>query len=573
MTAPDLPAPAPDAPPPGPRPAALPDRDWWRDAVVYQIYPRSFADADGDGVGDLKGIASRVGYLSQLGVDAVWLSPFYPSAWADGGYDVDDHRAVDPQLGTLDDFDAMTAALHGAGIRVIIDIVPNHSSNRHRWFQEALAAPKGSPARDRYIFRDGVGQGGAEPPTDWTAAFGRSAWQPVGDGQFYLHLFSPEQPDWNWANPEVREDHLTTLRFWADRGVDGFRVDVAMALAKGLDGPLPSAAELAQLPSGPDHPLYDRAELFDIYAGWRAVFNQYDPPRAAVGEAWLTDRDRLARYATEASLGQVFDFDLMWADFDAGRYRHWIEVALAAAQRHGSSLTWVLSNHDVVRHRSRFGLPLVGPDPGHRKAERQAADWLKSGGAEPAEDRALGLKRARAAIACLLALPGSVFVYQGEELGLPEVVDLPAAAREDPIFFHSDDIGRDGCRVPLPWTPDGPSYGFGPGSAHLPQPGWFAGYAVGAEAGDPGSTLSFYRRAVALRRGLLAASPGRADPAGLEWLTAPPDVLSFRRPGGWGCAVNFGAEPVDLPGGRPLLASGPLADGRLPGATAVWLAA
>ncbi|MDR0416468.1 MAG: glycoside hydrolase family 13 protein [Propionibacteriaceae bacterium] len=547
------------------------DAEWWRSAVVYQIYPRSFADSDADGIGDLRGAASRAGYLRRLGVDAVWLSPFYPSDLADGGYDIDDHRAVDPRLGTLADFDAMTAAMHEAGLRVVVDIVPNHSSRQHPWFQAALAAPKGSPERDRYIFRDGRGPDQSEPPTNWTAAFGGPAWEPVGDGQFYLHLFAPEQPDWNWANPEVRADYLETLRFWADRGVDGFRVDVAVTLAKGLDGPLPDADALAWLQPGPDHPLYDRDDLDEIYAGWRAVFEEYDPPRSAVGEAWLSDRDRLARYATPASLGQVFDFDLMWADFTAARYRDWIAPALARAAHHGSSLTWVLSNHDVVRHASRFGLPLVGVDPDHRRAEEQAAAWLKSGGAAPLEDRVLGLSRARAAIACLLALPGAVFLYQGEELGLPEVVDIPDDDRQDPTFFRSDDVGRDGCRVPLPWEPEGPSFGFGLGPAHLPQPAWFADYAASSQAADPQSTLSFYRQALAVRRGLQHESGQLADPASLEWLPAPPDVLHFRRPGGWHCVVNFGAAPAPLPDGEVLVASAPLADGQLPGAAAVWL--
>ncbi|MDR1450276.1 MAG: glycoside hydrolase family 13 protein [Propionibacteriaceae bacterium] len=552
--------------------ASLPrDHDWWRTAVVYQIYPRSFADSDGDGIGDLAGLTSRVGYLRRLGVDAVWLSPFYPSALADGGYDIDDHRAVDPRLGSLADFDAMTAALHEAGLRVIVDIVPNHSSNRHRWFLEALAAAKGSPARQRYIFRDGRGPDQSEPPNDWKGAFGGSAWEAVGDGQFYLHLFAPEQPDWNWDNPEVRADHLETLHFWADRGVDGFRVDVAVALAKDLSEPLLSAAELAWRPAGPDHPLYDRDELDEIYAQWRTVFNQYDPPRSAVGEAWLSDHDRLARYARPDSLGQVFDFDLLRADFDARAYRDRIAPALARAAHLGSSLTWVLSNHDVVRHASRFGLPPLGPEADNSKSEARDAAWLKSGGQEPAEDTGLGLRRARAAVGCLLALPGSVCLYQGEELGLREVVDMPAEARQDPIFFRSDGVGRDGCRVPLPWQADGPSLGFGPGPAHLPQPDWFADFAVTVEEADPESTLSFYRLALAVRRHLLRQLPRPGDPMGLEWLRAPVGALHFRRPGGWHCLVNFTAPPFPLPAGEVLTASGPLPDDKLPEATTVWL--
>ncbi len=294
------------------------DADWWRQATVYQIYPRSFADANGDGIGDLPGITSRVDYLARLGVDAVWLSPFYPSALADGGYDVDDYRNVDPRLGTLADFDAMVAALHAAGIRLIVDIVPNHSSNLHRWFQDALAAPKGSPERDRYVFRDGLGANGELPPADWTSMFGGPAWEPVGDGQWYLHLFAPEQPDFNWRNKEVREDFLTTLRFWSDRGVDGFRVDVAHALAKHLPENLPSEAELQAMDRATGtHLLWDRDEVHDIYADWRAVFDEYDPPRIAVAEAWVNPPSRRARYASASGLGQAFNFDLLEADFDA----------------------------------------------------------------------------------------------------------------------------------------------------------------------------------------------------------------------------------------------------------------
>ncbi|MDR2114607.1 MAG: alpha-amylase, partial [Bifidobacteriaceae bacterium] len=312
------------------------DPNWWRQAVVYQIYPRSFADANGDGIGDLPGITSRVPYLQKLGIDAVWLSPFYPSALADGGYDVDDYRAVDPRIGTLEQFDQMSQALHAAGIRLIVDIVPNHSSNRHVWFQEALASPPGSAARERYIFRDGLGPDRSQPPTDWQAAFGGPAWEPVGDGQYYLHLFAPEQPDWNWDNPEVRADFLHTLRFWSDRGVDGFRVDVAMGLAKDLSAEvLPSQAELDMIPVGPEHPTQDRDELDQIYAEWREVFNLYDPPRFAVAEVWVERPERRARYARPDSLGQAFNFDLLRADFDAAQFRSVIATNLRHAAESG----------------------------------------------------------------------------------------------------------------------------------------------------------------------------------------------------------------------------------------------
>jgi alpha-glucosidase len=544
------------------------DATWWRQAAVYQIYPRAFADSNADGIGDLPGIASRVPYLRALGVDAVWLSPFYPSALADGGYDVDDYRNVDPLLGTLDDFDSLIAALHDAGIKLIVDLVPNHTSDRHVWFQEALASPKGSPARDRYIFRDGKGPGGAEPPADWTSVFGGPAWEPVGDGQWYLHHFAREQPDLNWKNPEVRADFLHTLRFWSDRGVDGFRVDVAHGLAKDLLDELPSQAELDAHPKDGTHPLWDRDEVHEIYAEWRKVFDSYDPPRTAVAEAWVV-ADRRARYASAHGLGQAFNFDLLEADFDAAQFRDIITFNLEQAVGSGSSTTWVLSNHDVVRHATRYGLPPRGPRAGggDHTAAKQGKEWLLTHGAEPVLQRGLGLRRARAATLLELALPGSSYLYQGEELGLHEVPDIPDEARQDPTFFRSQgaEIGRDGCRVPLPWTRDGASFGFGDGKADLPQPAWFGDLAVEVQDGDPASTLTLYREALALRRELQTAEA-------MTWLdTGRDDVLAFRRPNGWVCVTNFGDNVVELPDGEVLVTSMPLDDGRLPGATTAWL--
>ena len=537
------------------------DADWWRQAAVYQVYPRSFADADGDGIGDLRGIRSRVPYLRRLGIDAVWLSPFYPSALADGGYDVDDYRDVDPRLGTLADFDDLVEALHDAAIRVIVDIVPNHTSNRHEWFQQALAAPKGSPERARYVFRGGLGPHGALPPSDWTSAFGGPAWEPVGDGQWYLHYFATEQPDLNWDNRDVRDDFLRTLRFWSDRGVDGFRIDVAHGLAKLLGDELPDQATLDALPRDGGHPLWDRDEVHEIYAEWRRVFNEYTPPRTAVAEAWV-ESSRRPRYASIDGLGQAFNFDLLEAPFDAAAFRSIVDANVALAAESGSSSTWVLSNHDVVRHATRYGLP----EPAVA-GEKHGAAWLLSGGAEPRLDHARGLRRARAASLFMLALPGSAYLYQGEELGLHEVPEIPADARQDPAYFRNPgvDIGRDGCRVPLPWGSSGTSYGFGPDGAHLPQPDWFAGVSVEEQEHDPASTLSLYRRALALRGDLQV-------PEQLEWVaTEAADVIRFRRPHGWEVVMNFGTAPVDLPDGEVLVASGPLDEGRLPGETAVWL--
>ncbi|MET7450578.1 glycoside hydrolase family 13 protein [Streptomyces sp. NPDC005574] len=539
------------------------DPDWWRQAVVYQVYPRSFADADGDGLGDLRGVTGRLTHLAALGVDALWLSPFYPSELADGGYDVADHRDVDPRLGTLDDFAAMGAEAHRLGLKVIVDLVPNHTSHQHAWFQEALRAGPGSAARDRYVFRDGRGTHGELPPTNWQSVFGGSAWRRVPDGQWYLHLFAPQQPDLNWDNEEIRADFRTTLRFWSDRGVDGFRVDVAHALAKDLGEPLrdlaaaESAGEaaLATLPPG-THPFYDRDEVHEIYRDWRTVFDTYRPPRAAVAEAWVPGARR-ALYARPDELGQAFNFEYLQAGWDAAELRQVITDSLATAASAGASATWVLSNHDVVRHASRLMLP-PGTDDNA---------WLLSGGHAPAVDPVAGLRRARAATLLMLALPGSAYVYQGEELGLPEVADLPVEVLQDPIWEQTGRVrkGRDGCRVPLPWTRTGPSYGFGAGAAWLPQPESFAAYAVEAQDGVEGSTLELYRTALKLRRKLLGGET-------LTWADdAPPGLLRFARHEGWRCAANLSDEAVPLPAGEVLLASGPLEGGLLGPDTTVWL--
>jgi alpha-glucosidase len=553
------------------------DPTWWRQAAVYQIYPRSFYDANADGLGDIQGITAKVPYLKELGVDAVWLSPFYPSELADGGYDVADYRNVDPRLGTLEDFDEMAAALHGAGMKLIVDIVPNHSSDQHAWFQEALAAEPGSAARARYIFRDGQGTNGELPPSDWTSIFGGPAWTQVPDGQWYLHLFASEQPDFNWDNREIRDDFLTTLRFWADRGVDGFRIDVAHALMKDLSEPLPSQAELEKLEKlhNGTNPLWDRDDVHGIYAEWRTLFNEYNPPRTAVAEAWV-DQSRRARYASPAGLGQAFNFDLLMADFDAASFEEIVTKNLAEAQATGASSTWVFSNHDVVRHATRYGLPQLavgadaGADAGAGPEGGKSQDgkaWLLAGGPEAELDRELGLRRARAATLFMLGLPGSAYLYQGEELGLHEVADIPAAERQDPTFFRNAgvEVGRDGCRVPLPWTPAGPAFGFGDVPAHLPQPAWFAGAAASAQDTDPASTLNLYRQALGLRRSLQSGET-------LEWVpNANPGVLHFERPNGWTVVTNFGGAAVELPAGTVVLSSVPLEDRTLPAAATAWL--
>lgn len=537
--------------------------DLWRTAVVYQIYPRSFADSNGDGIGDLPGITSRVPYLRSLGVDAVWLSPFYPSALADGGYDVDDHRNVDPRLGTLGDFDAMVTALHAADIKVIVDIVPNHTSNRHPWFRQALTAGRGAPQRDRYLFRDGLGPRGEQPPNDWESMFGGSAWAPAGDGQWYFHCFAAEQPDLNWENEDVREDFRRTVRFWADRGVDGFRIDVAHGLRKDLSEPYLPWGEIADIMrTDGSHPLWDRDDVHEIYADWRSIFDSYDPPRFAVGEATVHPVRR-ARYASAESLGQAFNFAMQDADWRSADYREVINSGLADMINFASTTSWLLGCHDTPRVATRYGLPLEEDRP----AQQVAREWLLADGATPRLDQALGERRARAAIMILLALPGSVYIYQGDELGLQEVADLPREVLEDPMASRTTkEKGRDGCRVPLPWSADGPSYGFGQHVGHLPQPEWFAAYAVSVQEADPGSMLNLYRRALALRSELHMGND-------LRWVESESSVLHFVRPGNVRCITNFGAEPIALPVGEILLTSAQLDHGRLPSDTTVWLRA
>ncbi|MDR1393768.1 MAG: glycoside hydrolase family 13 protein [Bifidobacteriaceae bacterium] len=547
--------------------------DWWRQAAVYQIYPRSFADGDGDGIGDFKGVLTKIDYLAALGVDAVWFSPFYPSALVDGGYDVDDYRDIDPLIGTLEEFDQIISQLHSHGIKVIIDIVANHSSDRHRWFHDALAAGAGSAERARYLFRDGLGQDGEEPPNDWQSLFGGPAWTRVTEpdgtpGQWYLHLFTTQQPDWNWANPEVRQDFLTTLRFWGDRGVDGFRVDVAMCLAKDLSEPYPTWADLASgmalVGAGTSpyadgqHPLFDRDELSEIYAQWRDVFDAYSPPLFAVAEAWVAPHRR-ARYASPKSLGQAFNFDLLTAPWDAAAFREIIGANVDLATQAGSTSTWVLSNHDVVRHASRY-------------AQSGTTGLNYGAGAAPlsvdATARDRGLARAQAATALMLALPGSSYIYQGEELGLPEVSGILADQAQDPWARIENGVevaGRDGCRVPLPWTQTGPYFGFSANASWLPQPDWFGAYSAAVESADASSTLSFYRAALALRREFQTDEQ-------IEWLELGPEAVAFRRRNGWTCVTNFGTEPLALPAGRIVLRTDGAADRpTIPAATTAWI--
>ena len=527
---------------------SAPSSPWWREAVIYQIYVRSFADHDGDGDGDLPGIRSRLSYLRELGVDAVWLNPCYPSPQADGGYDVADYRDIDPRFGTLDDIDELIGEAHALGLRVIMDLVPNHTSDAARVVPAALAARPDSRERKRYLFRDGRGTGGDEPPNDWVSVFGGPAWTRVvaadgSAGQWYLHLFDRAQPDLDWLNDEVRDEFESVLRFWFDRGIDGFRIDVAHGLAK--DPALPDLAAIAADQDAPgDHPHWDHDEVHSVYRRWRAITDDYED-RMFVAELFVTPR-RAARYLGPDELHMAFTFDFLQAHWDAGELRTAIDENLSVLGEVGALPAWVLSNHDVTRHVTRYG----GGD--------------------------LGVRRARAAALLMLALPGAAYVYQGEELGLPDVTDLPDDVREDPVFLRSAgaEPGRDACRVPIPWSGTTPSFGFGPGSASwLPQPAEWKDLTVEQQECDRESMLWLYREAIALRRRHLAPSAGT-----MAWHDMGAGVLAFSRDARFTCVVNVTDHPVALPDdlahrSRVMLASSALEDdGVVPGATAVWLA-
>jgi alpha-glucosidase len=532
---------------------------WSRDAVIYEVYVRSFADSDGDGDGDLIGVANRLDHLVDLGVDAVWLTPFYRSPMADGGYDVADYRDVDPRFGTLADFDKLLAEAHQRDLRVVIDVVPNHCSDQHAWFQAALAAGPGSPERELFHFRPGR-DGGESPPNNWQSIFRGPAWTRLPDGDWYLHLFAPEQPDLNWDHPSVRAEFEDVLRFWLDRGVDGIRIDVAHGLVKAHGLPDAAGGGAAML-VGDATPFFDQDGVHEIYRSWRSILDGYTPERIAVAEAWLPDVGRMARYVRPDELHQSFNFEFLGAPWGGPTYRNVIDTSLSAMDAVGAPSTWVLSNHDVARHASRLAVGAGGT----------AGGVGEEGGAMAGGDPGVGLRRARAAIMLMLALPGSVYMYQGEELGLPEVFDLPPGARQDPIFGRTGgaELGRDGCRVPLPWSGAEAPYGFGPYGSEpwLPQPPLWSELSVEAQRDDPDSTLSLYTNALRLRRELFGQS-------GLTWRSMPgADLLVFERPGRdgrtIGCAINQGKTPVPLPG-RPLLSSGPLSGDELPPDTTIW---
>ena len=541
--------------PPADRAAA----DWWRDAVVYQVYPRSFADGSGDGVGDLPGLLARLPHLAGLGVDALWLSPWYRSPMADAGYDVADYRDIDPLFGTLADATALIEAAHAQGLRLIVDLVPNHCSDRHAWFRAALAAGPGSPERALFHFRPGAGPDGAQPPNDWPSGFGGSAWERVTEpdgtpGEWYLHLFSEGQPDFDWDRPEVRAEFESVLRFWLDRGVDGFRIDVANLLVK-QEG-LPSRASL---PEGAPSPYEDRPEVHEVYRAWRRIADSYEGTRIFVGELWV-GRESLRRYLRADELHTGFNFPYLQAPWEPSRLRTIIDETLETHASVGAPATWVLGNHDVTRVVTRYG----------RAESSWALDGVRVHNAPV--DLELGTRRARAAALLYLALPGCAYVYQGEELGLWEVEDIPPHLRQDPTLRQSGgaDLGRDGCRVPLPWEAQAPGFGFGPrGGAEpwLPQPAAWRTHAADAQEGDPESMLELYRAALRARKAETALRG-----SDLTWSDTAAHALSFTRGAGFACVVNFGPDPLPLPAHEAvLLGSAPILDGALAPDSAVWL--
>ncbi|KDF01468.1 alpha-amylase [Mycolicibacterium aromaticivorans JS19b1 = JCM 16368] len=509
---------------------------WWTNAIFYQVYPRSFADSNGDGVGDLEGVTAHLDHVSELGVDAIWLNPVMVSPMADHGYDVADPRDVDPLFGGLGALERLITEAHARGIRITMDLVPNHTSSQHTWFQAALGAAPGSVERERYIFRDGLGPAGTQPPNNWVSVFGGPAWTRVADGQWYLHLFDSEQPDLNWDNPEVFADLEKTLRFWLDRGVDGFRIDVAHGMAKPPGLPDMTNPDVAMLTLDDHDPRFNHEGVHEIHRGIRSVLDDY-PHAVTIGEIWVFDNADFAKYLRPDELHMGFNFRLVRAEFDPASVRGAIENALAAAALADASPTWTLSNHDVEREVSRYG------------------------------DGTTGLARARAMAMVMLALPGAVFLYNGEELGLPNV-DLPDAALQDPVWERSKhtERGRDGCRVPMPWSGDTPPFGFSSNpDTWLPMPPDWSTVTVARQLAEPDSTLLFFRTILRLRH-----SHFHFTEFDVEWLQLRDDALAFVSAGVL-CVLNTGGTPLQLPAGELLAASAPLVGGQLPPDSAAWI--
>ena len=553
-----------------PQLASRADRPWWRDAVTYQIYIRSFADSNGDGIGDVEGIRSRLPYLKKLGIDAIWITPWYPSPQHDHGYDVADYMDIEPDYGTLAQAEQLINEAHDYGIKFIIDIVPNHTSNEHVWFQAALKAAPGSPERARYIFRDGKGPNGDVPPNNWEAVFGGCAWQRVTEadgklGQWYLHIFAVEQPDLNWENPEVVVHLEDVLKFWLDRGVDGFRIDVAHGMFKEAGLPDIKKDPAAEMLGTEHKPFWDQEGVHDIYRSWRKIFDSYPGDRMAVAEAWVSPAERIARYVRPDELQNSFNFEMLTTLWKADQIRIKIDNSISALEEVGAPTSWVFNNHDVVRSVDRLDLGLT--NHGATTLSRQG---------DPAQfNIERGTLRARSAALMMLALPGGAYMYQGEELALPEVRDIPVDRLTDPRWKMSGytDRGRDGCRVPLPWSSD-PVGAFGFSSnaalhidkAWLPQSPWWGKFSVESQDGVNDSTLSMYQEALAIRK----AEQGLGD-GPMEWIEAGSDVVAFERPGDFVCYINLGAA-IELPAhSQILLSSAPIHAHTLPTDTAAWV--
>ena len=503
---------------------ANPDKgeNWWRDAVIYEIYMRSVADESGDGIGDLPGIVSRVPYLSSLGIDALWLTPFYPSPQADNGYDISDFYNIDPLFGTLEDFDCLVTRAHEHGIKVIIDLVPNHTSDEHPWFQEALRSPAGSAARNRYLFRDGQGDNYDQPPNNWQSIFGGSAWKRVpNDKQWYLHYFSEKQIDLNWRNPEVHREFERIIRFWLDRGVDALRIDAAQCLLK-----RESFTDIT--PWDSDYPFAHQPHLADIFQEWRQITNQY-PNRCMIGEMFGSPQ-LMSRYVANDKLNQVFTFDYQSALWRKSSLQPVMTSWNNWARQINSAPIWLTSSHDRLRYVSRLGLSTPGASPNGLNARSEQPN------------NRLGQQRARAMICMTAFLPGAMCLYYGEELGLPEHTTLEDKYRRDAAFRSGRVIGRDGARVPMPWKQKSPSFGFSAtGKSWLPQPDTYGEYAVDRQEADTTSTLSLYKYLLELRR-LYSLGQGT-----IKWISTLYSNVIVARNGDLIMAINMGNMPVALP--------------------------
>jgi alpha-glucosidase len=555
-------------------------KEWWRHAVVYQIYPKSFADGNGDGIGDLPGALSRLEYLQALGIDAVWFSPIFPSPQCDGGYDVSDYRDIDDMFGTLSDAETFIREAHQRGIKVILDVVPNHSSSKHRFFQEALSTPPGSSAWQRYHCVYGRGESGELPPNNWQSIFGGIAWTQllssadgrstiVGDakatggtptGWWYLHLFDTHQPDLNWEHPDVVEEFDDTLRFWFDRGVDGIRIDVAQGMIKASGYPDVLDSNDPALLDPHARPYFDQPEVHDVYRRWRKIADSYDPPRVFVAEAWLDTPEKRARYLRADELHTGFNFDLLTAEWDAGVWQRVIASSLAADAMVGAPTTWVTENHDVRRAPTRYG---------GRVVHREIAST---------EHIALGRARSLAAIHVILALPGTTYLYNGQELGLEEVIDLVDSERQDPHFWRTngEHLGRDGCRVPMPWHRTGVSLGFGPDGGKKPwltQPTNWADLSVDAQLQESSSMLSRVRSAIRVRRDMPTLTRGEFA---FEESLMSDGVVAFRRTLAGErtmlCVANMHGVNAPVIDGELLCSSGDVTAGRVPANVAAWFA-